>query len=44
MESQLHEKIKMENLWVTKIKVKHEELVLLKERSNMKDKEVAFAS
>ena len=44
MESQLHEKIKMENLWATKIKVKHEELVLLKERSNMKDKEVAFAS
>ena len=40
-ESQLHEKIKIENLWATKIKVKHEELVLLEERSNMKDIEVA---
>ena len=42
MESQLHEKIKMENLWATKIKVKHEELVLLEQKSNMKDKEVAL--
>ena len=42
MESQLHEKVKMENLWATKIKVKHEELVLSEERSNMKDEEVAL--
>ena len=42
IESQLHEKIKMENLWATKVKVKHEELVLLEERFNMKDKEVAL--
>ena len=42
MESQLHEKIKMENLWATKIKAKHDELVLLEEKSNMKDKEVAL--
>ena len=42
IESQLHEKIKIENLWATKIKVKHEELVLLEERSNMKDEEVAL--
>ena len=42
MESQLHEKIRMENLWATKIKTKHEELVILEERSNMKDEEVAL--
>ena len=42
MENQLHKKIKMENLWTGKIKAKHEELVLLEEKSNMKDKEVAL--
>ena len=42
LKNQLDEKIKMENLLATKVKVKHEELVLLDERSIMKDKELAL--
>ena len=42
MESQLYEKNKMEDFWATKIKVKHEELVLLEEKSNLKDTEAAL--
>ena len=42
LENQLDEKIKIENLLATKVKVKHEELVQLEERSNMKDKQLAL--
>ena len=42
LENQLDEEIKMENLLATKVKAKHEELVLLEERSSMKDKELAL--